>query len=327
MQRLGILSLFTTVLVLFTQQSALAVTFGNDGAPWLIASDGATKIEAENYDEGGNGGAWFDSTLDNLGGQFRVAGPDIQNTSDCSGGFNVGWIETGEWLQYTIRTPVAGTYELLVRTARAPLGDGSLRLSASPNSGSFIGSGDEDTVLIDELVIPHTNGWQVWRSNSATINLDEGVQTLQFEVTGSSGFSHNFNWFTLRLIEADQGNTPSIHPDIVRVLDIPESEIPFGPGGDGWADSYSVGDQCYCDSSFDHNIADILVDGPNGQITVQQACELIGEGPGRQGRPIYNDIQCGNGPANDAGDEDFCPGRVDIGKPGCGHIGPSWKFQ
>lgn len=113
------------------------------------------------------------------------------------------------------------------------------------------------------------------------------------------------------------------HPDIVRVADVAGRN----PGGRSWADSYSVGDECYCETTFDHNIADIMVDTPAGPRTVREVCEAIGDGPGSDDRPLYNDIQCGNGPANDAGDEDDCPGRVDIGRDGCGHIGPRWNLS
>lgn len=113
------------------------------------------------------------------------------------------------------------------------------------------------------------------------------------------------------------------HPDIVRVADVAGRN----PGGRSWADSYSVGDACYCETTFDHNIADIMVDTPVGPRTVRQVCEALGAGPGSDERPLYNDIQCGNGPANDAGDEDDCPGRVDIGREGCGHIGPRWDLR
>lgn len=113
------------------------------------------------------------------------------------------------------------------------------------------------------------------------------------------------------------------HPDIVRVVEVAGRN----PGGRSWADSYSVGDACYCETTFDHNIADIMVDTPVGPRTVRQVCEALGAGPGSDERPLYNDIQCGNGPANDAGDEDDCPGRVDIGREGCGHIGPRWDLS
>ncbi len=119
--------------------------------------------------------------------------------------------------------------------------------------------------------------------------------------------------------------TANLHPDIVMVVDIPESDILRSPQSN-WVDSYSVGDECYCETTFDHNIGDILVDTAEGTMTVFDACEAVGPGPGSAGRPLYNDVQCGNGPANDAGDEDYCPGRIDIGKEGCVQIGPKWKF-
>jgi hypothetical protein len=117
-----------------------------------------------------------------------------------------------------------------------------------------------------------------------------------------------------------------VHPDIVYIKNV-TGRI---PGGVSWADSYSVGSECYCYTNFDHNIGTVVI--PTGivglgNLTVKQICDRLGAGPGIDGRPIYNDIQCGNGPANDAGDEVDCPGRVDIGIGGCGHIGPQWNLQ
>lgn len=118
-------------------------------------------------------------------------------------------------------------------------------------------------------------------------------------------------------------DTDGLHPDIVRVIDV----VGRNPGGVGWHDSYSVGSKCYISSTFDHAIGDVSVNTPVGQITVRELADLMGPGPGRQGNPIYNDVQCGNGPFNDAGDEDDCPGRVDIGRDGCGQIGPLWDLS
>ena len=101
------------------------------------------------------------------------------------------------------------------------------------------------------------------------------------------------------------------------------------PNPIGWADSYSVNGNCYCDgvTTYDHDIGVVLVDTPLGVMSVKQVCELLGKGPGRDNRPLYNDIQCGNGPANIAGDEDNCPGRTEYGREGCKYIGPKWNFQ
>ena len=64
-------------------------------------------------------------------------------------------------------------------------------------------------------------------------------------------------------------------------------------------------------------------------MTIRELAEVMGDGPGAGNNPVYNDIQCGNGPANDAGDEDrdICPGRVDIGQAGCNDIGPLWRLD
>ena len=48
---------------------------------------------------------------------------------------------------------------------------------------------------------------------------------------------------------------------------------------------------------------------------------MAGEGPGPIGNPIYNDVQCGNGPVGSP-DENRCPGRIDHGEEGCAMIGP-----
>ena len=98
-----------------------------------------------------------------------------------------------------------------------------------------------------------------------------------------------------------------------------------------WHDSYSVGDRCYCFSSFDHNIGDFIVNNtPLGEgATIKEICDFLGPGPGSWGRPRYNDIQCGNGPPNNDSklDEITCPGRVEYGQKGCGYIGPKWNFE
>jgi len=159
------------------------------------------------------------------------------------------------------------------------------------------------------------------------------AQVVRILQTGSS----NNKWWSIHELTIASGNIPNepeptdpdldgLHPDITRVADIAPEEILRTPSA-GYLDSYSVGDRCYCESNFDHNIVDLRVDTAVGNITVAEACDIIGPGPGSNGRPLYNDIQCGNGPANDAGDEDYCPGRVDIGKEGCPQIGPRWNFN
>lgn len=114
-----------------------------------------------------------------------------------------------------------------------------------------------------------------------------------------------------------------MNDDIVKIIDVPGDN----PGGAGWADSYSVGSRCYMSTTFDHDIGDVVVDTPVGEMKIKDLYGMLAEGPGKDGHPLYNDIQCGNGPANSAKDETDCPGLVMEGPEGCGQIGPKWDLS
>src|SRR5258708_1566924 len=58
-------------------------------------------IQAENFDNGGEGVAYHDTDAANLGGAYRATGVDIEATGDTGGGYDVGWTHAGEWLDYT----------------------------------------------------------------------------------------------------------------------------------------------------------------------------------------------------------------------------------
>lgn len=120
--------------------------------------------------------------------------------------------------------------------------------------------------------------------------------------------------------EQDPPDEPTMAEDC-DVADVQRDPRP------GWADSYSSDGKCYCATTYDHNIGEVMVDTPRGPRTVREVCEAIGRGPGMGDNPVYNDVQCGHGPANDAGDEDWCPGRTDLGRNGCCTIGPQWDLS
>jgi len=70
-------------------------------------------IQAEDFDEDGS----FDTTPANKGGRYRATAVDIESTEDVGGGFDVGWIAPGEWLEYTVNVPRTSTYRLAFRAA------------------------------------------------------------------------------------------------------------------------------------------------------------------------------------------------------------------
>ena len=58
------------------------------------------KIECEEYDLGGEGISFHDTTEGNSGDAFRNDDVDIEECSE--GGYNIGWTDAGEWLLYSV---------------------------------------------------------------------------------------------------------------------------------------------------------------------------------------------------------------------------------
>ena len=83
------------VALLALGKSALAASAPYGGSPWPVPG----TIEAEDYDTGGEGVAYHDTTAGNSGGAYRYEDVDIENCSDTGGGYNVGWTAMGEWLK------------------------------------------------------------------------------------------------------------------------------------------------------------------------------------------------------------------------------------
>ncbi len=87
-------------------------------------------IELEDYDEGGEGVAYHDTTPANSGNSYRDEGVDIEITNDQSGAYNVTDIDAGEWLEYEINVLADGDYYLYLRAAAATEGLLKLEIEA-----------------------------------------------------------------------------------------------------------------------------------------------------------------------------------------------------
>ncbi len=156
--------------------------YGNGGNPWTISAAGTTRIQIENYDTGGEGVAYHDTTSGNSGNAYRTDDVDIESCSDTDGGHNLGWTATDEWLKYTVSVASAGTYSLKLRGAGGG-GGGTLRVwfDAVNKTGT--------------LTIPNTGGWQTWTDvTKAAIPLSAGPQVMKVELL-SAGY--NLNWIEL----------------------------------------------------------------------------------------------------------------------------------
>ncbi len=155
------------------------------------------KIEAENYDTGGEGSGYHDTdALNNTTNPaFRTTeNVDLENTSDTGGGYNVGWIAASEWLNYTVNVQTTGVYNITIRLA-------------STAAGATFHLELDNTRLTGSLSVPNTGGWQAWQTVSASnINLKSGPHLLRFVAdsyaAGTTTFG-NLNWLNFALVTAE----------------------------------------------------------------------------------------------------------------------------
>jgi hypothetical protein len=85
------------------------------GTPTVVPA----TIEAENYDWGGQGTAYYDNTAGNTGGHYRTQDVDVMASPDPAGGYFVSHFEAGEWVLYTIEVPTTGSYDIDLRAGTA----------------------------------------------------------------------------------------------------------------------------------------------------------------------------------------------------------------
>ena len=82
-------------------------------------------ISCADYDQGGEGVAYHDTDDRNEGGKYRKDGVDIDDKP--GGGFTVGWVHPGEWMNYTVLAPKAHSYTIALR-AGAPKGGATVHI-------------------------------------------------------------------------------------------------------------------------------------------------------------------------------------------------------
>jgi hypothetical protein len=145
-------------------------------------------VQFEDYDSGGSGVAYFDTTSGNSGGVYRSDNVDIQATSDTGGGYNIGWVKATEWLDYTRTISATGTYALDVRVA-------------SNGAGGTFHINVDGVNVTGSMTVPGTGGWQTWTTITKTgvaLTAGEHVFKVVMDTNGATGSVGNFNWFTIR---------------------------------------------------------------------------------------------------------------------------------
>lgn len=196
---------------------------GNGGEPWAINRTATTRIEAENFDNGGQGVAYNDNAALNSGGAYRTSeGVDIQTTTDTGGGYNIGWMVAGEWLEYTTYVNDPGRYALRLRVA-------------SPNAGNSVQARFGGVDKTGTWTFAGTGGNQVWTTISKTVDLIPGQQVLRLHVV-TSGF--NLNWIELEPVPAGaiaNGTYRILNRNSAKAMDVTGASTENGAKVQQWS--------------------------------------------------------------------------------------------
>jgi endoglucanase len=144
-------------------------------------------------------------------------GLSLEETSDTGGGYNFGYTDTGDFADYRIAINEADEFNLTVRVASTN-SNGVLRFVLIDDFYQV-----QDDLVIAELNIPGTGGWQSWTSISAEVSLPKGFYKLRLYIVSPE---FNVNWFKLESKTGIEGafqgvNTmPLIYPNPVSGDDL-----------------------------------------------------------------------------------------------------------
>lgn len=147
------------------------------GTAWVIPG----TIETEDYDNGGEGVAYNDTTTGNGGGAYRSDDVDIEVCGE--GGYDVNAIDVNEWLEYTVNVKTTGFYDVEVRVASASSG------------GSFYIEFDKMYVT-GPVSFAATGGAQTYTTvevNDVALNRGQHIMRLSMD---SAGWNANWIKFT-----------------------------------------------------------------------------------------------------------------------------------
>lgn len=124
------------------------------------------RVEAEDFNPNG----FMDSSAENEGGDYRDEGVDVKT---IDGGYAVGWMTSGEYMEYTINVPSTGEYDVTIRSGAV----GGGRALSIEQCGSS---------LVQNFEVPRISSWGQFKTWSAgKINLQAGKQKIRVSVTGS----------------------------------------------------------------------------------------------------------------------------------------------
>ena len=220
-------------------------------------------VEAVYYDLGSDGYAYEDAdnanyqvstgefTTWNNGWAFRNDGVDIEESNDLENtiGYNVGFTNPGEWMQYEVEVAESAVYDIIVT-------------ASSGGSGGLFYFSIDGAGLTKKTFAPPTGNWQVWEDLTIeNVYIEAGTKKLRFH-TDVAGFNvSRFEFVETEVavgdlsyvfIDGETINESSIKLSLNRAVD---PALPSSPAG---FEIYLDGEQV--------GITDVNVDEENARI-------------------------------------------------------------
>lgn len=156
----------------------------------------------------------------------QMSGVQKESTSDAGGGQNVGWIDAGDWMTYSVDIPSANTYKISYRIASLN-GGGQIQVEKAGGSPVY-----------SNINVPPTGGWQNWQTITHNVTLPAGNQLIALSaITG--GF--NLNWLKIESTTPDS-TTPiaTLQAENFSAMNGVQTETTSDAGGGlnvGWIDA------------------------------------------------------------------------------------------
>ena len=171
----------------FSQNNIPGITYATDYDLGIIGQ-AYYDVQSANYNvTTGEYTSWND------GWAYRNDGVDIEFCSDNlnSNGFNVGFCDTDEWMQYEVEIAESGVYDIEVRTA-------------SGGSGGRFHFEMDGADLIEPAFAPPTSSWQQWTTVLIEdVILDETDSKLRFYIDQAGFNVSSFEFITTGLESSD----------------------------------------------------------------------------------------------------------------------------
>lgn len=172
------------------------------GSPFNIPA----TIQAEDFDNGGDGIAYSDNDTGNARDLYRPSDVDIENCDE--GGFQICCAYAGEWVEYSINVATAGTYNFEARVAtNGPGGTIHVEFDGENKTGP--------------IQIPNTGGWQTFQTITVPgIDLSAGPHVMRVSMDANGDQRPetpavaNFNFFRLTTGQSSPPDEPVANPAV-----------------------------------------------------------------------------------------------------------------